>query len=104
MAYRGEDINFTIKGDEKINLDSYDFKLLTYPDGHTDQATTVEKANMTKIASNHYEGQIDYKVTKDMPLGTYTIEILLIESTTERSIYVKRGAYPLYDSASKNIE
>lgn len=104
MAHRGENIDITIKGDETINLDNFDFRLLTYPDGHTDKATTVEKANMTKISANHYEAQIDYKVTKGMPLGAYTIEILLIESVAERSIYVKRGAFPLYDSASKNIE
>lgn len=104
MAYKGEDIHFTIKGDENINLDSFDFMLLTYPDGHYDEAVTVNKSEMTKIGDNHYECEVDYSVSKNMTPGVYTIEILIIENESDRSIYLKRGAYPLYDSASKNIE
>lgn len=104
MAYRGENIDFVIKGDSKINLDQINFKVLIYPDRHEEEAIVINKAIMTRVAASHYKGQIGYSETKDLPLGMYTIEVLLIEKDTERSIFMKRGAFPLYDSASRNIE
>lgn len=102
MAYRGEDIKFRVKGDDKINLDVYDFKLLIHPDGKFEDYEVINKSAMTKIEDNHYEAEIDFNKTKTMPLGSYTIEVLIIEETSERVIYLKRGVFPLYDSASKN--
>lgn len=104
MAYRGENIDITIKGDSEFNLDELDFKVLVYPDRHTEEMTTIEKSAMTKLNDNQYFGSIGYEQTKTMPLGLYTIEVLVIESGTSRSIYVKPGAFPMYDSASKNID
>lgn len=104
MAFKGENIDFVIKGDDKVNLDGYDFVLLAYPDGKYDKYTEIKKSDMTKISENHYEGSILPDVSKTMAVGSYTIEILLMESDTRRSIFVKRGAFPLYDSASKNLE
>lgn len=103
MAYRGENIDITIKGDSEFNLDELDFKVLVYPDRHTNEATTIEKSAMTKLSDNHYHGSIGYEQTKGMSLSSYTIEILVIESGTSRSIYAKPGAFSMYDSASKNI-
>ena len=102
--YRGENIDITIKGDSEFNLDNMDFTVLIYPDRHTNEATAIEKSAMTKLNDNQYAGTIGYEQTKGMPLGLYTIEVLVIESGTSRSIYAKPGAFPLYDSASKNIE
>ena len=59
---------------------------------------------MAKEYDNHYSGKIGYEITKEMPIGSYTIEVLAIEGETSRRIYVKLGAFPMYDSASKNIE
>lgn len=102
--YRGEDIDITIKGDSEFNLDELDFKVLVYPDRHTNEVTTIEKSAMTKLSDNQYYGTIGYEQTKTMPLGLYTIEVLVIESGTSRSIYAKPGAFPMYDSASKDIK
>ena len=104
MAHRGENIDITIKGDSEFNLDELDFKVLVYPDRHTNEATTIEKSAMTKLSDNQYFGTIRYEQTKAMPLGLYTIEVLVIESGTSRSIYAKPGAFPMYDSASKDIK
>lgn len=104
MAHRGENIDITIKGDSEFNLDKLDFKVLVYPDRHTNEATTIGKSAMTKLSDNQYFGSIGYEKTKTMPLGLYTIEVLVIESGTSRSIYAKPGAFPMYDSASKDIE
>lgn len=104
MAYRGENIDITIKGDSQFNLDTMNFKVIVYPDRHTDEVTTIEKSAMIKLGDNQYNGSIGYEQTKAMTLGLYTIEVLVIESGTSRSIYAKPGAFPMYDSASKNIE
>lgn len=104
MAHRGENIDITIKGDSEFNLDELDFKVLVYPDRHPAEVITLNKSDMEKVEANLYFGTIGYEKTKTMPLGLYTIEILLIESGTSRSIYAKPGAFPMYDSASKDIE
>lgn len=103
MAYRGETISITIKGDEKHNLDSLEFKVLIYPDRHTDNYIQFDKSALVKLATNHYSLSIEPSTTADLALGLYTIEILLIAGESSRSIYAKWGAFPVYDSASKNI-
>ena len=104
MAYRGENIDITIKGDSEYNLDELDFKLLVYPDRHPDEKKVVEKSAMEKLDSNYYSATIGYEATKDLALGLYTIEVLIVESGTSRSIFAKQGAFPIYESASKSIE
>ena len=64
----------------------------------------VEKSAMEKLDSNYYSATIGYETTKDLALGLYTIELLVVESETSRSILVKQGSFPVYDSASKDIE
>ena len=103
MAHRGGNIDITIQGDSEFNLDTMDFKVLVYPDRHPEEVVTLEKSEMTKIEDNNYTGSIGYEVTKNMPLGSYTVEVLVIESETSRSVYAKAGAFPMYDSASKDI-
>ena len=103
MAYRGENIDITIKGDSEYNLDELDFKVLVYPDRHPEERIVVEKSEMDKLGQNYYSATIGYEQTKDFALGQYTIELLVVESETSRSILVKQGAFPVYDSASKDI-
>ena len=102
--YRGENIDITIKGDTEFNLDSQDFVVLIYPDRHPDETKIVTKLECEKVANNHYKAVIGYAETKEMPLGYYTVEVLIIENNNSRSIYAKQGAFPMYDSASKSIE
>lgn len=101
--YRGENIDITIKGDSEYNLDELDFKVLVYPDRHPDERIEVDKSAMEKLDSNYYSAIIGYEKTKGLALGQYTIELLVVESETSRSILVKQGAFPVYDSASKDI-
>jgi len=103
MAYRGGNINFTVKGDAQFNLDNLDFRVMIYPDRHPEEAKTVLKSQMTKLNTNHYAGTISYDETKTMHLGLYSIEVLIIESSTSRSVYKKAGAFPMYESASEDI-
>ena len=104
MAYRGENIDIVIKGDEQYNLDNLEFRVLVYPDRHTENAKSILKSEMTKVGSNHYSGTIGYNDSKNMPLGFYTVEVLIFDGVQNRSIFAKSSVFPLYDSASKNIE
>ena len=104
MAHRGGNIDITIQGDSEFNLDVMDFKVMVYPDRHPEEVITLAKSEMQKNEDNLYSGSIGYELTKELPLGMYTVEVLVIESETSRSVYVKAGAFSMYDSASKDIE
>lgn len=104
MAYRGGNINIKIKGDASWNLDTHDFKILVYPDNRIGDALTLAKKEMVKINDNHYLAIINWQNTKMMKTGPYTIEVLVIQGEDSRSVFVKSNAFPLYDSASKDIE
>ena len=109
MAYRGENLKITIKGDSEFNLDELEFQLMIYPDRHpqTNVAKVLSKSQMTRVEANHYLAEFTYMQTEDIPLGPYTIEVLVVEnkdeSTESRSIYLKPGAFSVYDSCSKNF-
>ena len=103
MAYRGETIEITIKGDDKYNLDELLFWVNIYPDRHTDEYLGVSKSAMTKLGSNHYKLSIDPQTSADLHVGFYTIEIMVEDNQRTRSIYAKQSAFPVYDSSFKNI-
>lgn len=104
MAYRGGNIDFVIKGDTENSLDANDFKVLVYPNRHFDNALAIEKSAMQKVGTNEYSCTIDYKGTKSMSIGMYTIEVLFIENENHRSVFTMQSAFPLYESASEDIE
>lgn len=104
MAYRGENIDITVKGDATWNLDSLEFKVLIYPDRHPEDATMIDKSEMSRVEGNLYAGSVSYEITKDWPLGYYTVEVLIIENEMSRSVFVRQGAFTVHDSASKDID
>jgi hypothetical protein len=101
MAYRGEDIDFRIKGTDEVDLDANNFSLLIYPNGRYDEAYEIPKVDMTKVSNNLYVGSIPYEKSKTMVVGSYTVELLMIINGASRSIYAQRGALVIFDSASK---
>lgn len=103
MAYRGGNINITIKGDSSWDLDKNDFKVLVYPDRRFEDALSVDKSEMTKIGDNQYLAVIAWQKTKTMKTGPYTIEILIFEGENIRSVFMKESADHLYSSASTYI-
>lgn len=78
MAYQGEDIGFTIKGDEVVNLAELDFKVLIYPCGSPEKVVILEKSEFTENLPNEFTGVIPYTETKKMETGQYAMEILII--------------------------
>ena len=101
MAYRGEDTDFRIKGTHEANLDNNDFTILIYPDGRYSEAYEIPKRAMTRVSENVYVGYIPFTDSKSMVLGSYTVELLMMVDGANRSIYAKRSALEIYDSASK---
>ena len=103
MAYRGEDIGINVKGTAQHNLDVQNFTVLVYPDGHPEASVNIPKSNMEQKGENYYSGFISHEISKTMALGYYTIEVLVTDTENGRSIFASKGAFPLYDSASKDI-
>lgn len=116
MAYKGEDIKFTLQGDKNINLVDLDFAVLVYQQNDCcapENVVTLHKLNDFKRigATNAYEGKISYLITKDMVEGKYNMELLLIHTTAdengetiseERSVFKKKNVFTLECSASKD--
>lgn len=103
MAHKGEDIDLYISGDEIIDLDSIDFSVLIYPDGCYDSAIQISRSEMRRLNANKYLAIIPYTTTKDMVIGSYTVEIVVEIDESKRSIFARRRALNIYDSASKLI-
>lgn len=104
MAYRGGNIDLTIKGDLTWDLDENDFKVLVYPNNYPEKAVSVSKADMSKVEDNMYSGSVSYKDTKAMMLGLYTIEVVIIKGEDSRSVFARENAFELFNSAAKDIQ
>lgn len=102
MAFRGEDIDFSIEGTDDANLAASEFSVLVYPDGRYNEAIEIRKSDMIMVADNIYVGTILSDRSRTMTLGSHTIELFMIIGGTTRSIFAKRGALYIYDSASKD--
>lgn len=104
MAHRGETIDFFVKGDESYDLSKIDFNVLIYPHDKVDKSIVIAKEDMTLNEDGRYSGSISYEQTKNMELGLYDVEILLIEDASSRSIFTRKSVFSMKDSASKSIE
>ena len=100
MAYQGEDICFTIIGNEEMNLDSTDFTFITYPCNNPSALYSVAKTACEKAQENVYIATIPQSYTKTATPGPYSIEIY---DKIGKAIYQKRNAYIMNTSATKNI-
>lgn len=113
MAHQGEDIKFTVKGDDNINLDALNFAVTVYLHCTCDnpkskktlyknqhfQAVIDESGNNT----NTYVGTIPSSDTAAMEEGQYNMELLTITEGGERSIFQQKHAFVLECSVSKSI-
>lgn len=118
IAYQGETLKFTFRGNKEIDLINNDFVVIIYLHCNcNDDAEKVEisKENCTPLYNdnneqlNMYEAKIPYTITKDLATGIYNAELLFKvknEDGTEgdRSVYMKKHAFILEWSASKTIE
>lgn len=114
MAQQGEDIKFTLRGNNEINLDDLDFKVSVYKSCqcNSENVVTILKEKMTQITddegngTNTFVGKIPYDQTKEMKEGYYDMELLTISGegdAQERSIYTKKNVFMLDCSYSKNL-
>ena len=113
MAYQGGDIKFTIVGNKKVDLDNNNFKVIVYPhcqcgkitDFNTLPAVTLNKDSFEKTSDNTFVGKIPYTITKDMEETMYSMEVLIIDDEkNERRLFVKKHAFSLECSVSKQVD
>ena len=108
MYYQGENIKVSIKSDSVTNLNGRDFKLLAYPHFERNNAkyiVTLNKKDFTPDTVGDvttFSGDIPYTKTALLPTGDYDIEVLVKESETFRSIFLKTFAFALEFANSKN--
>jgi hypothetical protein len=113
MAHQGEDLKFTIQGTDEIRLDEMDFYISVYPSFQNGgNSITIEKDAFEEIkdedgnSMNTFVGKIPYTTTSGMLEGVYNMELLTKEGEEpyqERSIYVKKHAFVIESSVSKNL-
>lgn len=113
-AQQGEDIKFTLQGNDQINLDDNDFYVSVYLHNEgceepTSLVTLSKDENFEAILdseenkTNTYLGRITAETTANMPTGIYNMELLIITPNNERSIYKHKHMFTLECSVSKNI-
>lgn len=111
MAQQGEDIKFTIQGNDEINLDAAKtIKVVVY----LQAKCNVPSAMVIAQLENAYDddgveipnmriGKIAHSNTLEMEEGVYNMEILIKDANDDISIYTKKNVFTLECSMSKNI-
>lgn len=72
---QGSTIGFFVEGDTVIDLDGNPFKVLFYLKKYA-QRILIDKADLTSVDLNKFYGEIPNIITKNLPIGTYTMEVL----------------------------
>jgi hypothetical protein len=96
---RGEHIIFDIGGDTVTNFDDIDFAVSIWQDVNN-PAFCKNKSELTKLADNSYEVAVTPAETKEMALGTYTLDVYNKE--TGRKIFRVKKFIVLEDSNFPN--
>lgn len=104
MFYQGETIKINIKSDS-VNLQDNDFVLSVYHSFELDKSITKTKADADSTSDDgKYCFTLDYDETKVLPIGKYTIEILIEEDGGNfRSIFKQKDAFTLEYSFFKTL-
>ena len=95
MLYQGEDIAINIKIDAELVAKAKSFKFLCYPTFNTNDSNAEFSETITSVAET-VTVTIPNSKTKVMPVGVYTIEILMESNEGgSKSIYQQREAFEL---------
>lgn len=98
---RGDDIEFYLTPTiEAEDLDNNDWMLLFYSAASVD--IVRNKTDMVYVEAQKYYGLISREITKDLPTGIYTCELLY--GTEKKKIAIKDLCFKMLDSHSKNYE
>lgn len=94
--YRGETIGLRFRGGGDLNLDNYDFTVRLI----NGKSVSKYRKGVDVIGENNsYTLTIQPEVSKDMALGKYDMEILLVD--TDTVITTVKGIINVLDSYSK---
>jgi hypothetical protein len=108
MLYQGEDIAITVTFDEEVLSQASSFTLLVYPSFNVNHAGYKSSDVVASDIENlTYTFTIPYSKTKDMPTGSYTIEVLMKVGQGDdetRSIFQQTDAFTLKYAKAKDEE
>ena len=109
MLYQGEDIAITVTFDEGVLSQASSFVLLVYPSFNVNhEGYTSSEVGQKDISNFTYTFTIPYSRTKDMPTGSYTIEVLMKvvgqQNSETRSIFQKTDAFILQYAKAKEVK
>lgn len=93
MFYQGETIKINIKSDS-VDLHNNNFVLSVYHSFELNKSITKVKDDGTYV-DGKYCFTLDYEETQVLPIGKYTIEILIYEDGNFRSIFKQKDAFTL---------
>lgn len=104
IFYQGENIPINII-DENSELQDVDFVLLIYP--HYDKQRVLEyhRENFQREVVDDntvYRMSVPWRVTKDMPVGDYCLEVMVAEPDDYRSVHQHGHAFTIKFSNVKN--
>lgn len=114
MAYQGEDIKFTIRGNGEIDLDNSDFAISVYPhcecEVSEDKIVRLTKSeNFTPVKdsneelTNTYIGTIPASKSSGMSEGLYNMELFIKNKDEECSIFKEKHALTIECAVSKEL-
>ena len=123
--YNGETIDFLLEGDENFDFSTSGnqlFKLFVYPDGtntkdeaNSELIKTIDSRDETEKDREYGEGFVTkgdgenlahcilpYYETKEMKVGSYTVELLY--GNSHRSVFMRNAAFTMVLANSNNID
>lgn len=115
MAYQGEDIPFTLRGNSEIDLDNSNFALSIYPhcdcDVSEDKIVRLTKSenfvavtNDNDEPTNTYVGTIPASKSAGMAEGFYNMELFIKNNNNEEcSIFKDKHSLIIECSVSKSL-
>lgn len=114
MVQQGEDIKFTIQGNNEmpIDLNKQTIKVVVYLQCKCNDPNAKKEAVLSEVVNDEGEvipniviGKISHDITKTMEEGQYNMEMLIQDKTSgDISIYTKKNIFTLECSMSKNLE
>lgn len=93
--YQGETIGFYIEGDNVINLETNDFKVLFYNSQARTSRFELLKTEFVYISANKYYAEIPNTTTDTLQRGSYIMEVLYGSTYTSIS---KENTFNLIDT------
>lgn len=105
MLYQGEDIMIAISGDDVVDFENNDFKVLIYPNSRGGaNAFELKKGDFSKVEGrNTFVHTISNEDSKSMQ-GMYNMEVLLLQEGKFNTIFKQNNAFSVESCRIKDMK